>query len=98
MKTTRKNEDKLEYFPNLKNETDLKNEDDLKNEEDQKYEVDLKYEDILKNEDNHQNQENLKMADEDLGSFPTKRQLCSGIPSSQTYSRPHRTLQYVWRG
>merc|ERR1712179_762759 len=24
---------------------------------------------------------------EDLGSFPIQRQLCSGIPSSQTYSR-----------
>ena len=35
---------------------------------------------------------------EDLGSFPTKRQLCSGIPSGQTYSRPHRTQQQVWRG
>ena len=25
---------------------------------------------------------------EDVGSFPIQRQLCSGIPSSQTYSRP----------
>ena len=42
------NEDKLEYFHDLKNEDNLKNGDDLKNEDDLKKEDDLKNEDDLK--------------------------------------------------
>ena len=33
-----------------------------------------------------------------LGSFPTKWQLCCGLPSIQACLRPHRTLQQVRRG